>query len=272
MRKNLFVRYRYSLILLRELVITDFRLRYQASFLGYLWSLLRPLFLFVILYTVFVHFLNIGKDIPHWPVALLLGIVLWNFFAEVTSGGLSAVTNRGGLLRKINFPKYIVIISGTMSAFINLLLNMVVIIVFMAVNKVELSWSMLWFPLIVVELFLFGLGLAFILGTINVKFRDVKYIWEIFIRGAFYASAILYPITRIADVNLVAAKLLLIINPAAQVIQDARHFFISDKIPNLHTIQDNPWLTMVPIIISIAVFIVGALYFRIRSPYFAEEI
>ncbi len=272
MLNKIYTRYRYSVILLRELVITDFRLRYQGSFLGYLWSFLRPLFLFAILYTIFVIFLKIGRDIPHWPVALLLGIVMWNFFTEVTTGGLSAVTNRGGLLRKINFPKYIVVISGTISAFINLLLNMVIIAIFMVINQVELSWSMLLFPILIFELFTFGMGMAFILGTINVKFRDIKYIWEIITRGAFYASAILFPITRIAEVNLDVAKILLIINPAAQTIQDARHFLISDKIPTLHTIQDTWWLTIIPVLLSVAVFIVGALYFRSRSPYFAEDI
>ncbi len=270
--KNIYQRYRYSIILLRELVATDFRLRYQSSFLGYVWSLLRPLFLFAILYTVFVHFLQIGRDIPHWPIALLLGIVLWSFFTEVTSGGLSAITNRGGLMRKINFPKYIVIISGTVSAFINLLLNMVVIAGFMVVNKVEPSWSMLLLPLIITELFIFGLGVAFILGTVNVRFRDVKYIWEIFTRGGFYASAILYPITRISEINEDFAKYLLIFNPVAQTIQDARNAFVSSAIPNLQTLGHSVWLTLIPISMSVIVLIFGALFFRARSPYFAEEI
>src|SRR5947209_14064607 len=92
-------RYRYSFILLKQLVKTDFKLRYQGSVLGYLWSLLRPLFLFVTLYFVFARLLKVGGTIPHYPVYLLLGIVLWNYFAEVTSGGVGAVVGRGDLLR-----------------------------------------------------------------------------------------------------------------------------------------------------------------------------
>ena len=88
---NSYKKYRYSLILLRELVVTEFKLRYQGSVLGYLWSLLKPLFLFAILYFVFVYFLKIGDNVPHWPIAMLLGIVLWNFFAEVTNNGLNAI-------------------------------------------------------------------------------------------------------------------------------------------------------------------------------------
>lgn len=101
MVNTFFQKYHYSLILLRELVITEFKLRYQGSVLGYLWSLLRPLFLFAILYVVFVHFLRIGGDIPHWPVAMLIGIVLWNFFSEVTNNGVTSIVNRGDVIRKI---------------------------------------------------------------------------------------------------------------------------------------------------------------------------
>ncbi len=272
MRKTkTYQRYRYSLILLRELVATDFRLRYQSSALGYLWSLLRPLFLFIILYLIFAVFLGIGRDIPHWPIALLLGIVLWNFFTEVTSGGLGAVVNRGSLLRKLNFPRYIVVISGTVSAFINLMLSMIIIGIFMVVNGVEISWTMLLFPFVIVQLFIFSLGLAFFLGALNVKFRDTKYIWEILSRGLFYASAVLYPISRIGEKSHEAAVGLLI-NPAAQTIQDARFLLINHDIPNMFSITNNVWLAVLPVLISIVVFVAGALYFRSRSPYFAEDI
>ncbi|MGK2896606.1 MAG: ABC transporter permease, partial [Candidatus Saccharimonadales bacterium] len=120
MSSKLYQRYRYSLILLKELVITEFKLRYQGSVLGYLWSLLKPLFLFTILYFVFVFFLRVGSDIPHWPVALLLGIVLWNFFGEITNNGLGSIVGRGDVIRKINFPKYVIVLASSISAFINL--------------------------------------------------------------------------------------------------------------------------------------------------------
>src|SRR5580658_8866843 len=97
---NLKQRYRYSIILLRELVRTDFKIRYQNSILGYLWSLLRPLLLFLILYFVFTRFLKIGNSIPHYPVYLLLGILFWNFFVEVTMGSVTAIGGKSDLIRK----------------------------------------------------------------------------------------------------------------------------------------------------------------------------
>src|SRR3954468_11524152 len=93
-------RYQYAWILVKQLVITDFKLRYQGSVLGYLWSLLKPLLMFIILYTVFVKFLRIGGSVPHFPVYLLLGIVMWNFFTEMTGLSLGSIVGRGDLIRK----------------------------------------------------------------------------------------------------------------------------------------------------------------------------
>jgi ABC-2 type transport system permease protein len=100
---------RRNRILLRELVVTDFKLRYQGSVLGYAWSLLKPLFLFAIMYVVFGVIVKLGS-IEHYSVYLLLGIVLWTFFSEATSQGMSSITSRGDIIRKINFPKYIIVL------------------------------------------------------------------------------------------------------------------------------------------------------------------
>src|SRR5665648_313668 len=136
-------RYAYSIILLKQLVITDFKLRYQGSALGYIWALLRPLFLFIVLFIVFDKFLRLGSTIPHYPVYLLLGIVLWSYFTEVTNLGMSSIVSKGDLLRKINFPKYVIVLAGSFSAFINLMINFVVISFFMMFNGIELHWHAL---------------------------------------------------------------------------------------------------------------------------------
>lgn len=271
MKSTTLTKYRYSLILLKELVITEFKLRYQGSVLGYLWSLLRPLFLFVILYTVFVYFLQIGGDIPHWPVAMLLGIVLWNFFSEVTNNGITSIVNQGDVIRKINFPKYVIVLAGTISAFINLLLNLVVIAVFMAINGVELSWAALLSPLYIIEIFAFALGLAFLMSAVFVKLRDINYIWEIIMQGLFYGSAVIYPIALVVEKSEGAAQLLLL-NPVAQAIQDARHTLISAENPTLFTLTGNIWVSLIPLVIVAVTLILGASYFKKKSPSFAENV
>jgi len=271
MKKKLLARYRYSLILLRELVITDFKLRYQGSALGYLWALLRPLFLFAILYVFFVEILHIGKEIEHWGVALLLGIVLWNFFSEVVKQGLKSVVSSGGIIRKINFPKYIVVVSTSLSAIINLLINLVVVGIFAAIDQVTLSWSMLLLPLFIVEIYIFALGLAFLLGTINVKFRDIGYIWEVVSQALFYGSAIMFPLNRVVHVSHDIAQMLAL-SPLSQAIQDARYYTITHDVDTLHTLTNNALFIATPFIIAIATFMFGAWYFRRRSPYFAEDV
>lgn len=272
MLKNFQEKYRYSLILLKELVITEFKLRYQGSFLGYLWSLLRPLFLFVILYFVFVYFLKIGSDVPHWPVALLLGIVLWNFFSEVTNNGVSSIVARGDVIRKINFPKYVIVLAGSISALINLAINLIIIALFMIINGVDLHWIALSSPIYIIELFIFALGLSFILSTIFVKLRDINYIWEIIMQGLFYASAIIYPIAMVAERSTTLATILLV-NPVSQAVQDVRHALISDVNPTLYTMSGgNVWIAMIPIAIVLIVIVFGAWYFKKKSPSFAENV
>src|SRR5574337_1882641 len=124
--------------LIAELVRTDFKLRYQGSLLGYAWSLLRPLLLFLILYIVFVKFLKLGHSIPHFPIYLLLGIVLWNFFNEMTVQSLGSIVGRGDLIRKIRIPRWIIVLSSSISALINLFLNLIVVVIFLLINHVDL--------------------------------------------------------------------------------------------------------------------------------------
>jgi ABC-2 type transport system permease protein len=261
-------RYRYSLILLRELVITDFKLRYQSSFLGYLWSLLKPLALFAILYLVFVRYLPVGGDIPHLPVYLLLGIVLWNYFTEVTNNGVSSIVGKGDLLRKINFPKYVIVLAGSFSALINLAINFLVVIAFMVFTGVPLLGTVWLVPLVIIELFIFALGMAFLLSALFVKLRDINYIWEVLMQGAFYGTPIIY------NIDIIPHKIqqIIIMNPVAQMIQDIRYLMITHDTSTIGTIYGNEWVRAIPVAMVVAIALFSGWYFRKRSRYFAEEI
>ncbi len=261
-------RFRYPIILLKQLVKTDFKLRYQGSVLGYVWSLLRPLALFLILYIVFVRFLKFGGDIPHFPVYLLLGIVLWNYFAEVTIGSINAIVGKGDLIRKINFPKYVIVLSGSLSALINLVLNLVVISVFMYFNNVDISRSAIFFPFLIGELFVFSLALAFFLSTAFVRLRDISYIWEVFMQAAFYITPIIY---SLKEVPPRVAKLL-VLNPVAQIIQDARNILITPETLTISDVYGHHGVRAIPITVVIVTVGVSALYFRAQSKNFAEDV
>ncbi|MBR3256911.1 ABC transporter permease [Candidatus Saccharibacteria bacterium] len=258
-------------ILLSELTRTDFKLRYQGSVLGYLWALLRPLMMFAILYIVFAKLLRFGNDIPHYPVYLLAGTTIWSFFTECTSQGIQAMLTRGDLIRKISFPKYIVVVSSTMTAVINLLINLVVIVIFALINGVTPSFTWLLVPFSLLELYALSLGISFLLGAINVKYRDVMSIWDVCIQALFYAVPIIYPVTMIANTSQLAAKVILL-NPIAQVIQDVRHNLVTVESITTWNYLSNPVAMIVPIIITVAVLALGAVYFRGASKFFAEEI
>ncbi|MDB5170472.1 MAG: type transporter [Candidatus Saccharibacteria bacterium] len=262
-------RYRYSFILLKQLVKTDFKLRYQGSALGYVWSLLKPLLLFVTLYFVFARFLNFGDTIEHYPQYLLLGILLWNYFTEVTTGAVGAIVGKGDLMRKINFPKYVIILAGSFSAFINLLLNFVVLSVFMAFGGISIGWSGLLIIPLIAELFIFSIALAFFLSALFVRFRDISYIWEVVMQAAFYATPILYAL-QIVPHNI--AKYM-ILNPMAQIIQDSRYVLITNQTQTISYVYGgNSIIWAIPIGVTLITVVLAATYFRSRSKYFAEEV
>lgn len=270
-------RYRYSWILLRELVKTDFKLRYQGSMLGMVWSVLKPLMLFAVMYVVFVRFLRFGAGIPHFAVSLLLAQTLWSFFQESTSQGMRAIVDRGDLLRKINFPRYIVVISSTVSAFINLLISLVVVLIFMIINGVEFRLTILLFPLIVIELYIFALAVAFLLSTLYVKFRDIGHIWDVVMQIWFYITPIIYPLSQIISMSgfgLVVAKLMLIVNPMAQIIQDARYVLVTTQTETIwNTVGAGTLLLkIIPIVLTLVLFAIGVVVFRKHSRAFAEDL
>lgn len=258
-------------ILLKELTKTDFKLRYQGSVLGYLWALLRPLMMFAILYLVFGKLLRFGSDIPHFPVYLLCGITMWSFFTECASQGIQSIVDRGDLLRKISFPKYIVVVSATLTAVINMLINVVVIIIFALINGITPSLNWLLAIPAIFELYILSLGVAFLLGSINVKYRDITSIWEVIIQALFYAIPIIYPISLITETSVVAAKIMLL-NPLAQAIQDIRFNLITTETITTWNFLNNPLAFATPFIIIIILFVFGAFIFRKKSKFFAEEV
>lgn len=264
-------KYRYSAILLRQLVKTDFKLRYQHSLLGYIWSLLRPLFLFGVLYVIFVVVLKTGGDVPHFGTYLLLGLVIWNYFVEVTTGSVGAIVSKGDLLRKVNFPRYVIVLAISCSALINLALNSIVIGVFMWLAGAEPNHLGLLLPLLLLELFVFCLSVSLFLSAAYVRYRDVNFIWEVVTQLLFYATPILYAFSFVIQKNETLAKLILL-NPLAQIIQDARHGLITSETTTTYKLFEGGWYWTLPFVFVLLAAVLGVTYFRGRSASFAEEV
>ena len=262
---------RRNRILLNELSKTDFKLRYQGSILGYLWAIIRPFLMFGIMYLVFAKFLRFGDEIPHYPVYLLVGTVLWNFFIECTNQGIQSLLIRSDLMRKIAFPKWIIVLSATTTALINLGINFVVIILFSFFSGIAPSLGWLLVPFLILELYLLSLGLALLLGSVNIKYRDVQSIWEVVVQALFYAVPIIYPIQMVATYSNFTAHLLML-NPIAQVIQDVRSLLVTDATLTSWEILPHFLLNFIPLFLVGLVFIAGIFVFKHKSKYFAEEI
>lgn len=255
--------------LLLELVRTDFKLRYQGSLLGYVWSLLKPLLLFVILYVVFVYFLKIGKDVPHFPVYLLLGIVLWNFFTEMTIQSLGSIVARGDLIRKIRIPRWMIVFSSSISATINLGLSLIVVGVFVIVNGVQITPYILLLPLNIIMIYMLALGASFFLAAAYVKFRDMSYIWEVVLQAGFYATPIIYPLTMVPSEII---QKILLINPVAMAIQDARFNVVTQDALTTSKLLGDSLYMIIPFAVTVLVFVFGVLYFKSQANSFAENI
>ncbi len=182
---------------------------------------------------------------------------------------LGSIVARGDLIRKIKIPRWIIVLSSSLSASINLLLNLVVVVIFMLINHVDLLHTTLWFPLILLEIYVFALGISLFLAAAYVKYRDVGYIWEVIMQAGFYLTPILYPLARITNHTF---QKLIMVNPMAQAMQDARYSVVTHQSATVYGIFDGGWLKFTPFVLVGVVFLLGLAYFRKESKYFAENI
>jgi ABC-2 type transport system permease protein len=218
-----------------------------------------------------VKFFRVGADFPHFSVYLLLGIVIFSFFQEATMQGLTSVVARGDLLRKISLPKYIIVVSGTISSLINFLLNLIVVLMFAIFSGVHLRPTILLLPLNILELYAIVLGLSLILSAVYVRFRDLGYIWEIIMQAMMYLVPIMYPMAMVENFSPLVARIILL-NPLAQTTQDIRYNLITDKTETVWNIVSNPVYQAIPFILLGLLLFLASRYFKKSSKKFAEII
>jgi ABC-2 type transport system permease protein len=255
--------------LTHTLAVSEFKLRFFGSVLGYLWQLVRPLLVFGVLYVVFTQVVRIGGDVELYPVALLLGIVLYTFMSEATGTAVTSLVDRESLIRKVDFPRLAVPVAPVLTALFNVALNLLVVIVFLlaAGGSVRLSWLEL--PFLVAALAAFSAGLALLLSALYVKYRDVKPIWEVCLQLLFYASPVFYPIEAVQSQSETAAKLLML-NPFAAILQQARHALIAPSHPSTADVLGGYVYLLGPIGIGVGAIVLGWVVFSRRAPTVAE--
>ena len=260
--------------LTRALAVTEFKLRFFGSALGYLWQLMRPLLLFGIIFAIFSTVAKLSRGIAFYPSALLLAIVLFNFFSESTGGAVSSLLDRENLVRKIDFPRLAVPLAIVLTALFNLALNLVPVFVFLLATGGRARWSWLELPFLALALALFATGLGMLLSALFVRYRVVKPIWDVVLQAMFYASPIFYPITLIhgSVLGLVSLRGLLLANPFGAVIQQMRHAVIDPSHPSLpHAMGGGAWVA-VPVVIAMVVILMGYRVFSREAPRVAERL
>jgi ABC-2 type transport system permease protein len=256
--------------LTRELALTQFKLKYTGSVLGYLWSLLKPMMVFAIMYAVFDRLLHAGRTSDRFTLQLLIGIVIWTFFSETTVTAVNAIVVNGNLINKASFPRAILVIASSLTALMTFAINLSLIVVIAgAARQLSLGWhSLLAVPLLI-ELYALVIGISLILSALFVFYRDLGHIWEIFTQLLFYGSAVVFPLSR----DILHSKVELVaLNPVAQIIEDLRHALVTQdpRVPWTATILGRA--TPVPLVIVVAVLVIGVVLFRRLAPHFSESL
>ena len=252
------------------IAVTEFRLSYFGSALGYLWSLMRPLMFFGVLYVVFTQVLRFGEGIKAYPVVLLLNIVLFTFFSEATQASVTSVINREGLVRKMHFPRMVIPLSTVLTGLLNLGLNLVAVVVFMLLYGVQPRWTWLLLPVVVLPLIVLTAAVAMLLSSLYVRFRDVAPIWSVLVQLLFYASPVLYVASTLKQLGNDTVEQVLLSNPLACLLEQARRWFVDPSAPGAVTTTGGWELFMIPVAIFAALCVLGLWVFNREAPRIAE--
>jgi ABC-2 type transport system permease protein len=255
------------------LAATDFKLRYFGSVLGYLWSLVQPLMLFGVLYTVFSVLLNFSGSEKFYPVALLAGIVMFNFIAEATSGSVRSIVSREPLVRKIEFPRLAVPLATVLTALFNYSLNLVPVFVFLVAAGGSPRWSWFELPVIVLVLTLWLAGIAMLLSAMFVRYRDIEPIWTVVLQVLFYATPIFYTLDTVGQKTGDAwVGNILMINPFAALLQQFRHAIVDPSHLSAAAAIGGTWRLLAPLAVIVFTVILGWTVFSRMAPKVAEEL
>lgn len=253
--------------LTRELAVSQFKLKYTGSVLGYLWSLFKPAMNFAILYVIFDKLFHISGTTTNYVLQLLLAIVLFTFFQEVTSTAMNSIASAGNMIRKAYFPRVILVVAATISSVMTFFINLALIFaIALPIHRLSLGWQSLLAPLFVLELYLLVLGVSLLLASLFVYFRDLGHIWEISMTVLIYGSAVMFPLSLLDKHP--ELKIAICFNPIAQIIEDMRHALVTQDVPWTASVMGP--LYFAPLLL-VALLLGGGWYvFNRLTPRFAE--
>jgi ABC-2 type transport system permease protein len=250
------------------LAVTDFKLRFFGSALGYVWTLMRPLLLFGVLYVVFTEIVRFGGDVKHYPVYLLMAIVLFTYFSETTSRGVTSLVERENLLRKVRFPRLVIPLSVALHALFNLGLNLVVVFVFVLASGIDPRVEWLGLLPLVALLVVFATGVTMLLSALYVRYRDMQPIWDVALQMLFYASPVIYVTSTFPD----SVEQEAMANPLTAILTQARHLLVDPAAPTAAEAIGGGARLLIPLSVVVALFALGLWVFMREAPRIAEEL
>jgi ABC-2 type transport system permease protein len=257
---------RQFLALTWTLALTDWKLRFYGSILGYVWQLARPFAFFGVIYVVFTQIVGLGDEVKHYGAYILFALVLFNFFAEVTNGCVRSLVARENLLRKVAFPRIAIPISITVTGLLNLTGTLLAVFIFAIANGVYPDWGWLELPVLVFLLALLASGIGMMLSVMYVRYRDVEPIWEVITQILFYASPILYVSTLVSP----CCQHPYVAQPLASIMTEMRHAVIDSSAPDVATAIGGGYRLALPLLVIFGAFAFGLWLFNREAPRIAE--
>ena len=212
---------------LSSLVSKDFKLKYRRSVLGVLWSILNPLLMMIVLSAVF-SFIFKG-DIENFPLYLILGTTLFNFMSAATNDGMLSILNSASLIKKIRINKMVFPLEKVIFELVNFVISLVAVVIVMVYFKVVPTWNILFLPLLLVYMIMFCTGLALILATLAVFFRDIIHLWGVVLTAWTYATPLFYPIQRLPEFMIGLMEF----NPMYQYVTYFREIALYAQTPSI---------------------------------------
>jgi ABC-2 type transport system permease protein len=255
--------------LLWVMSVVEFRLTFHGTFLGYLWSLARPLLTFGVLLAVFTQVFRFGDQVVAYPALLLLNVMLFTVFAESTTRAVTSLVAREGVVRRTQFPRLVVPLSVVLTEIFNFGLNLIAVFIFILAYGVDPKWTWLLLPVIVVVLLVITVAVSMLLSALYPRFRDVALIWSVFATALFYATPVIYPISVAPE----SFRHILQLNPLTPIFEQAQKWIIDPSAPGaLGATKGSEWLLVASFALFVAICAAAVWVFIREAPRIAEEL
>ncbi len=235
--------------LFEELIKRDFKKKYKRTILGMLWSILSPLLTLLVMRLVFTQFF--GRATPHYTTYLFCGNLIFSYFSEASSQGMTSLMGNAGIFTKVNIPKYLFLFSKNIQALINFGLTLCVFFIFCVIDRISFTWKLIFLLYPIICLLLFNIGVGLILSALFVFFRDIQYLWSVFTMLLMYMSAVFYTIDNYNPV----VRNLFLLNPIYLFIRYFRKIVIETTVPTI-------WFHMLMLIDVIIVLGIGCWIYK----------